>query len=326
MIDLVLLITLSTPPADAGAECAAGDHRCRAEHFAKLAEASKNPVDRVRRLYVAHREYLDLHARTGESRALCEARRLLDEARALKATPTYLDEAIEKTEAETRQREAGLSGRCKRTAGGRPAAKKPEVARVESAEPAAVVAAREPDPNTVEPEPATEPAPSAATAEPATELPPLLPVVPRRVSRDASAVPPSGPAVAPRLEVAAPRDPRRRARVGGGLGLLVAGGGLFAGMAAALAERAEVTRSFRALDAAIDAEQRDTTDAEREQVARLDRQYGLLTFAAGATGVVATVAVVSGVSLIAIPIRRARTLALPWAGPRAAGVLLRGHF
>lgn len=97
-------------------------------------------------------------------------------------------------------------------------------------------------------------------------------------------------------------------------------------MAVTLAERAEVTRSFRALDAAIEAEQRDATGAERTQVARLDRQYGLLTFAAGVTGVAATIAVVSGVTLIAIPTRRARTLALPWTGPRAAGILLRGHF
>jgi hypothetical protein len=320
MIDLVLLITLS-----ADAECAAADHRCRAERFARHAEASKTPADRVRRLYAAHREYLDLHARTGEATALCEARRLLDAARALKATPAYLEEAIEKTEAETRQRESGLSGRCKRTASGRPAAKKPEVARAEPVEPAPVAAtadsASEPVPLLVSRAEPTQVEPAPAAEEPD----PLLSVRARRIS-NAPPASTSGPTPAPRLAVPPPRDPRRRARVGGGIGLLAAGGGLFAGMAVSLAERAEVTRSFRGLDAAIDAEDRDATDAEREQVARLDRQYGLLTFAAGATGVVASVAVVSGVSLIAIPTRRTRTLALPWTGPRAAGIVLRGHF
>lgn len=318
MIDLVLLITLSAPPAKAHPECGTDDLRCRAEHFTRLAAEAKTPADRVRRLFTAHRDYLDLHARTGEARALCEARRLLDEARALKATPDYLAEAFEKTEAETRQREAGLSGRCKRTASGRPDGKKLEVARVET---------EEPEPLLTTPVLVTQAGTAGAEAgpEPAAGVSdPLLPV-PARGSPRGEPTPASEQAALPKLAVV-PRDPRRRARVGGGLGLLSVGGGLFAGMAAALAERAEVTRSFRALDAALEAEQRDATDDERAQVARLDRQYGLLTFAAGATGVAATIAVVSGVSLIAIPARRARTLALPWTGPSAAGILLRGHF
>lgn len=315
MIDLVLLITLASPPSEGRPACGADDHRCRAEHFARLAAESKSPAGRVRRLFAAHREYLDLHARTGEARALCEARRLLDEARALKATPDYLAEAFEKTEAKTREREAGLSGRCKRA--GRQVAGKLEVARVEAAEPPPLLA-RPAEPERVV---QAEPTEAKVESEPARDEPdPLLPVPGQRSLR---------PAPMPTREPAAqrlPRDPRRRARVGGGVGLLAVGGGLFAGMAVALAERAEVTRSFRALDAAIEAEQRDATGAERAQVARLDRQYGLLTFAAGATGVAATIAVVSGVTLIAIPTRRARTLALPWTGPRAAGILLRGHF
>ena len=315
MIDLVMLITLSAPPAKAHPECGTDDLRCRAEHFTRLAAEAKTPADRVRRLFAAHRDYLDLHARTGEARALCEARRLLDEARALKATPDYLAEAFEKTEAETREREAGLSGRCKRA--GRQVAGKLEVARAEAVEPPPLLA------RSAEPAGVTQAEPAEAMVEPdpaRDEPDPLLPV-PRQRSLRPAPMPTHEPAVQ-RL----PRYPRRRARIGGGVGLLAVGGGLFAGMAVALAERAEVTRSFRALDAAIEAEQRDATGAERAQVARLDRQYGLLTFAAGATGVAATIAVISGVSLIAIPARRARTLALPWTGPRAAGILLRGYF
>ncbi len=317
MIDLVLLITLASPPAEARPACGADDHRCRAEHFARLAAESKTPTGRVRRLFAAHREYLDLHARTGEARALCEARRLLDEARALQATPDYLAEAFEKTEAETREREAGLSGRCKRA--GRQPAGKLEVARAEAVEPPPLLA-RPAEPDRVA---QVESTAAKVEPEPARDEPdPLLPVPGLRSLRPGP-MPTREPDVQ-RLVV--PRDPRRRARVGGGVGLLAVGGGLFAGMAVTLAERAEVTRSFRALDAAIEAEQRDATGAERTQVARLDRQYGLLTFAAGVTGVAATIAVVSGVTLIAIPTRRARTLALPWTGPRAAGILLRGHF
>ena len=97
-------------------------------------------------------------------------------------------------------------------------------------------------------------------------------------------------------------------------------------MGASLHQRAVVLAGFRDLEARIDTAGRDATPDEYALADAANQRYGRLTLAAGITGAAATTSLFAGVLLLATPPRRARLLALPWSGPRAAGLSLHARF
>lgn len=97
-------------------------------------------------------------------------------------------------------------------------------------------------------------------------------------------------------------------------------------MGTSLDQRAAVLANFRALEARIDTAGRDATPDEYALADAANQRYGRLTLLAGITGAAATTSLLTGIILLATPPRRARRLALPWSGPRAAGLSLHARF
>ena len=89
---LALLLAAAAP--EVPPDCAPADHACKAERFSRLAAQTDDPALRAQRLYVAHRSYLSLHKETGDPRALCRARELLDRGRAIDPLPPPLVEPL----------------------------------------------------------------------------------------------------------------------------------------------------------------------------------------------------------------------------------------
>lgn len=148
-------------------------------------------------------------------------------------------------------------------------------------------------------------------------------VTPRRSPRPSAArsptpKPPTRPAPANPPPTKRPLPP---ARIGTGATLLAAGAGLVAGMALSLRGRDRANQTIADLDAAILAEDRSPTPAERALVDAEDARYQRFTHAAITTGVLAAASLAGGLALLMAPVRP-----LPWAGPRGVGITLTVSF
>lgn len=108
----VLALLLAAAAPEVPPDCAPADHACKAERFSHLAAQTDDPALRAQRLYVAHRSYLSLHKETGDPRALCRARELLDRGRTIDPLPPPLVEPLRKSEAELRAREIATPFVC----------------------------------------------------------------------------------------------------------------------------------------------------------------------------------------------------------------------
>lgn len=296
----VLALLLAAAAPEVLPDCAPADHACKAERFSHLAAQTEDPALRAQRLYVAHRSYLSLHKETGDPRALCRARELLDRGRAIDPLPSPLVEPLRKSEADLRAREVATPFVCTPR-------RAPERTTKKSTDPPA------PTPTPSQP----EKTPLALLEDPP---PPdedaLLPVQPSAPLPTTTT--PSPPA--------SPPPSTSRPRIAGGISLLLASVGFGVGTVVSLHQRGAVVRDFQRLDAMIDAADRPGSPAEYALADDLNRRYGHLTLAAGLTGAAATAGLLAGVLVLATPPRRARVLALPWTGSRLAGLVLRGHF
>lgn len=315
MIALLLSLAL------AEGTCDPSNHRCWAE---TLMAKQGDQASRVQSLYLAHRAYLNLFDAEREPEALCRAREALAQALALQPTPAHLVDRLRKSKEDAAKRERQAGGvkcntkRRKSTQAQHVARARDAAGPVESPEPPPLLPAKAPSPAPVssEPDPPVEVSARTETSERSEEPPPLLPIR-RRPQPEAAQAPP--PAVPP-----AAADRRQRARTGGGVVLLLGSAGFAGGMAAALVRRGELSRTLYAFEAMIDAEGRDATPAEYAHVHELNGDYRMLTLAAGVTGTASALGVIVGVALLAKQPRQ--VLALPWSGPRAAGLTLQGRF
>lgn len=86
-------------------------------------------------------------------------------------------------------------------------------------------------------------------------------------------------------------------------------------MALSLRARHHANEAIAELGAAITAEDRAPTSAERALVDAEDARYRRFTHVAVATGVLAATGLAGGIALLTAPVRP-----LPWVSPRGAGV------
>ena len=299
---LALLLAAAAP--EVPPDCAPADHACKAERFSRLAAQTDDPALRAQRLYVAHRSYLSLHKETGDPRALCRARELLDRGRAIDPLPPPLVEPLRKSETELRAREVATPADCTPR-------RLPERAARKPTEPTSVPPTTPPPPSDKTPLALLEDSPPSPAGD---ELLPIRASAPQPLTVTGPTTPTTQP---PRTS---------RARIAGGISLLLASVGFGAGTAVSLHQRGAVVRDFQRLDAMLDATDRPGTPAEYALADDLNRRYGRLTLAAGLTGAATTAGLLAGVIVLATPPRRARVLALPGTGSRLAGLVLRGHF
>jgi hypothetical protein len=140
--------------------------------------------------------------------------------------------------------------------------------------------------------------------------------------------PPRSPAVVTAAAASDPtiptRSPADTRRVQAGVGTLVPGLLLFVPMAAVLAQRGQVERNLRGLQA--DTAGRALTDAELERAASLDRQFRGTTTAAAVLGATGAALAVTGLVLLATRPRRSQVALAPWGGRGVGGLVLGGKF
>ena len=216
---------------------------------------------------------------------LCAQRAVLQEALALTDEPRKVDDAL-----------------------GKVAAQLAQVAATERDVPCALapVDGREAEQGPRAETPPAEPPPSAAssTAFVGPGQPPGVATV------EASPVP--------------TRSPADRRRVRAGVGTLVPGLLLFVPMGAVLAQRGQVERSLRQLQA--DTAGRALTDGELERAATLDRRFRGTTAAAAVLGAIGAALALTGLVLLATPKRRSQVAVAPWGARGVGGVILEGKF
>ncbi|MBA3549805.1 MAG: hypothetical protein H0T76_25270 [Nannocystis sp.] len=170
---------------------------------------------------------------------------------------------------------------------------------------------------------ALAPVGSEAEPTPPAETPPAE--TPPAVATETATVTP--PAVAPpavatgRVPTRSPADTRR---VWAGIGTLVPGLLLLVPMAAVLAQRGQVERSLRQLQA--DTMGRALTDGELQRAASLDRQFRGTTTAAAVLGAAGAALAVTGLVLLATRPRRAQVAVAPWGARGVGGLVLEGKF
>ena len=120
------------------------------------------------------------------------------------------------------------------------------------------------------------------------------------------------------------RSPADKRRVRAGVGTLVPGLVLFAPMAAVLVSRGAAERDLKVLQA--DSADRRLTDAERAQVAAMDRRYYATTVGATVLGAAGAVLAVTGAVLLATGGRRPAVAVAPWGARGVGGLVLEGKF
>jgi len=328
----LLALQEASPPATSLGKCDLLDNRCKAKLYEKKAAIAGTPKLRGVYLFVAHRSYLALYERAGDTRDLCEARRLFDASLAVKdqsAGQLASFEAL-REELESHEREARV--RCV-SPGKRPQKKEPPIVAEATTKPsaraprarevvtsiapesaAAVAAAVAPSSTSVvafagtpvpgESQPVTDvvvPAPTSAET--------LLPVTARQVATRPTAQPGDTIAV-----VSEPR-PGRRLMITGGVTLGV--GLALSGVAGYMGGRLmQTNRDAAALLGMID---NFATDEQLARNAELNRDYRrmgpqtiALALAGGATVVVA--AVLLGVGGRRIARTASRTALVPVPG------------
>jgi hypothetical protein len=165
-------------------------------------------------------------------------------------------------------------------------------------------------------------------AEPTAETPPAEATMATATTTGAPGQPPRSPAVVTAAAASDPtiptRSPADTRRVQAGVGTLVPGLLLFVPMAAVLAQRGQVERSLRGLQA--DTAGRALTDAELERAASLDRQFRGTTTAAAILGATGAALAVTGLVLLATRPRRSQVALAPWGGRGVGGLVLGGKF
>ena len=125
------------------------------------------------------------------------------------------------------------------------------------------------------------------------------------------ALTPEGPRPAPSL----PRVRPTRRPVGrtiGGAGILLAGAGMALGTVGSILARSHANARIAAFDMNASNAGRDLTPAERESVALDDRRYVRLTHAATVLGVSASITVLLGLVLLALPSQPRTVARLRW--------------
>ncbi|MDC0668392.1 hypothetical protein [Nannocystis radixulma] len=115
------------------------------------------------------------------------------------------------------------------------------------------------------------------------------------------------------------------ARTRGGIASLSVAAAAGAALGASLYYRGQATERIVGLASVAEA-RGESTAAEYAEAHRLNQSHQRLTVAAWATGTVALVGLVTGVTLLVVKHRRTTTAAAPWASPTGAGLTLRGHF
>ena len=173
-------------------------------------------------------------------------------------------------------------------------------------------------------------APVVGEAEPllTAETPPGEATMATETAAGAPGQPPRSPSVATARASPGPtiptRSPADKRRVRAGVGTLVPGLLLFAPMAAVLAYRGAAERDLKVLQA--DSAGRRLTDAERAQVAAMDRRYHATTVSAAVLGATGAVLAVTGAVLLATGGRRPVVAVAPWGARGVGGLVLEGKF
>jgi hypothetical protein len=147
----LLALQEASPPATSPGKCDLLDNRCKAKLYEKKAAIAGTPKLRGVYLFVAHRSYLALYERGGDTRDLCEARRLFDASLAVKdqsAGQLASFEAL-REELAVHERERGVQ--CA-SPGKRPEKKAPPIVAEAAAKPGAKPGARAPRTREVAPE------------------------------------------------------------------------------------------------------------------------------------------------------------------------------
>lgn len=301
----LLALQEASPPATSPGKCDLLDNRCKAKLYEKKAAIAGTPKLRGVYLFVAHRSYLALYERAGDTRDLCEARRLFDASLAVKdqsAGQLASFEAL-REELESHEREARV--RCV-SPGKRPQKKEPPIVAEATVKPSTRAPRAREVAASITSESAAAVAPSSTSvvvsagtpvpgeSQPVTEvvvLAPtsaetLLPVTARQVATRPTAQPGDTIAV-----VSEPR-PGRRLMITGGVTLGV--GLALSGVAGYMGGRLmQTNRDAAALLGMID---NFATDEQLARNAELNRDYRrmgpqtiALALAGGATVVVAAV-------------------------------------
>jgi hypothetical protein len=305
------------------------------QRYEALAAAAERAFER-RDLAAPQRRLMAFHAirglhgvyeDTGKAASLCRAQRLLRRVE----REVGLDEdastaaRLQKANAKLLAASDGGEKQCVKKAA--PAKPSPAVAARPSASPAQA------------PSQALAPSPTeAAAATPPAEQDDLVAVGSRpmgHVSKDISIMTPKesaveGPSSAP-AEGSTSTPPRHQgdstvtARTRGGIALLSVSAAAGAALGASLHYRGQATDRIAALAAAAQA-RGESTPEEYAEAHRLNGNHQRLTVAAWATGAVAIVGLVTGITLLTVKPRRTTTAVAPWGGPTGAGFTLRGHF
>ncbi|MBZ5708616.1 hypothetical protein [Nannocystis pusilla] len=115
------------------------------------------------------------------------------------------------------------------------------------------------------------------------------------------------------------------ARARGGIASLSVAAAAGAALGVSLHYRGQAAGQIAGLASLAEA-RGESTPAEYAEAYSLNQSHQRLTAAAWATGSVALVGLVTGITLLAVKQRRTTTAAAPWASPTGAGLTLRGHF
>lgn len=315
---LHLLIAASitaSPPIDPSS-CAASDLRCTGRANTEAAQLATTTEQKVKHLYRAHRAYLAL-ADEGSQQAqdLCRARELIKQARDLPATPIHARVVASEAETEAKFKAAGIE--CPRRRDGRfkPARTTVATTTTPSEPPPLLPIIPKQAPNKVASHELETPTPETAERRVA---PPDLPAT--------SATSP--PAERPTDKTPTPNSPIQRQwspRAWAGLGTMVLGAGLVAGMTGSLRGRRAANDTILDIDRQVEAENRVLTVEETEQVSQANLRWQRLSVVAVVTGTVGAAALLTGAVLMATGLRR-RVNVSPWGDRTSAGLLLLGRF
>lgn len=306
-LHLLMAASITTSAPIDPSSCAASDLRCTGRANTEAAQLATSTEQKVRHLYRAHRAYLAL-ADEGSQQVqdLCRARELIKQARDLPATAIHARVVASEAATEAKFKAAGIT--CPQRRDGR---LKPARAAM------------------------------ATTTSPA-EPPPLLPIVPKQAMASGdvetptpgtspdprSVTPSSSPATRLPDPVPTPASSTRREwspRAFAGLGTMVLGAGLVAGMAGSLRGRRAANDVILDVDRQVEADNRELTADEATKVDQANLRWQRLSVVAVVAGTVGAAALLTGAVLMATGLRR-RVNVSPWGGPTSAGLLLSGRF
>ncbi len=265
---------------------------------------------------LAFEAYIVAHINDPSVEALCEARRVARAMKQVAGTPEEMAAA------------RGLAGQANA-----------ELAKMQPPGQCAAVGARPskrvPTPMATAEAGSAEPVPELL-AKP-TEVAPVASSPPAAASSSSSVVTATGPASPPKATLPGPLSTPPAPRPGplrvqwtprawAGLGSVLLGSGLFAGMGASLRGRALANGVIVDLDRQLEAENREPTPDETMRTQQANLRWQRLTTTAVITGSVGAAALVTGVVLLATGVRRRPVEMSPWGGQTSAGLVVSGRF